>query len=187
MAMKACLECQREISTDAVACPHCGKRHPTGGMTRGAKIGLGIIVLVVLYNMMDTGGSSRSRSMSGSSSRAASNSAAEASGGEPTSGLTVSAGKLFAAYQANEVHADNLYKGYWLEVDGTVDGIKKDFADATYLTLETGSQFMPVRAELASSAIGRAASLSSGQQVRLLCKGKGMIVGSPILDDCRFR
>jgi predicted amidophosphoribosyltransferase len=30
MAMKACKECKKEISTDANPCPHCGKKNPHG-------------------------------------------------------------------------------------------------------------------------------------------------------------
>lgn len=48
MALKACSECSREISTDSKACPHCGKRRPVGGLSLPLKIALGLIALFVL-------------------------------------------------------------------------------------------------------------------------------------------
>jgi hypothetical protein len=99
--------------------------------------------------------------------------------------LTVSALRLFDDYQANEVAADQVYRGRWLRITGVVDAINKDFLDKTYLTLQTSNMFMSVHATLMGTE-GGAASLRRGQQVALICKGQGMTMGSPMLDDCTF-
>jgi hypothetical protein len=44
MALKACLECKKEISTDANPCPHCGKKNPHG-MSAIVKFGGGFLGL----------------------------------------------------------------------------------------------------------------------------------------------
>lgn len=63
MAMKKCKECGREVSTSAKLCPHCGKKHPTGGLTMPAKVFLVIFALFVLGKVVgDMGGSSTSTS-----------------------------------------------------------------------------------------------------------------------------
>lgn len=48
---------------------------------------------------------------------------------------------ILAAYENNEVGADNQYKGKLIEVTGIVDNIKKDIFDNLYVTLGTGAQF----------------------------------------------
>jgi hypothetical protein len=52
MALKKCKECQKEISTSAKTCPHCGKKRPTGGLAWLAKIFLIIVGLAILGNII---------------------------------------------------------------------------------------------------------------------------------------
>src|SRR5690349_17714325 len=64
MALKPCKECGREVSTDARACPHCGKEKPTArGSTMGGWIVLGFIgvnVLGMVSNAVNGGSSTTS-------------------------------------------------------------------------------------------------------------------------------
>src|ERR671920_508557 len=48
MALRPCNECEREISTDAKSCPHCGKRNPTKVPISGRELGLWLLVVFVL-------------------------------------------------------------------------------------------------------------------------------------------
>jgi hypothetical protein len=96
----------------------------------------------------------------------------------------VEAERLNAAYQANEVAADNKYKGRLLAVSGTVQSISKDFADDTYLAIATSNEFMPIHANLQQRYVAQAAALQKGQQITVVCKGNGMMIGSPMLKDC---
>lgn len=45
MALTACRECQREVSSEAPTCPHCGARAP---VPKKAGMGVGGWVLVIL-------------------------------------------------------------------------------------------------------------------------------------------
>lgn len=100
--------------------------------------------------------------------------------------VTVSAQQLYADYHANEVLADTKYKARWLYVRGTVSEIGKDFSDDPYVNLiASDNEFESVRAEFAKAAIPTLATLHKGNGVSLMCFGKGMLVGSPILDCAR--
>jgi hypothetical protein len=101
--------------------------------------------------------------------------------------LKVTAGKLFADYQANEIAADSVYKGRLLMVTGSVSSINKDFAGSPFIMLATPNEFMGVHANLKEIEAPAAATLSPGNVVIVVCKGDGMILGSPMLSDCVFQ
>jgi hypothetical protein len=46
MALKPCKECNREVSTEARTCPHCGKNDPTG--RRASPLAMGCLLLILL-------------------------------------------------------------------------------------------------------------------------------------------
>ena len=58
---------------------------------------------------------------------------------------TISAKQLTAAYLANEVNADNNFKGKTFYVSGRVVAIKKDILDKIYVTLEGDEMFREVQ------------------------------------------
>lgn len=99
--------------------------------------------------------------------------------------LKVAANKLFADYEANEVAADNQYKGQLLEVSGTVAGISKDFTDKVYVEVATGNPFSSIHARGIADDV--AAGLSKGAKITLVCQGSGLVMGSPILEDCQVQ
>ncbi len=99
--------------------------------------------------------------------------------------IAISAGKLFANYDANEVAADQQFKGKRLAVSGVVQGVVKDAFNNIVIELKSSNEFMPVRAYLEKSFENHAASLSKGQNVTFVCSGEGKIVGSPILRECQ--
>lgn len=103
---------------------------------------------------------------------------------EEIEAVEVTAGKLFDDYHANEVAADNKYKGQMLSVTGTVHKIRKDFADEIVVELATSNRFESVRAHLKGSENAKAAKLTTGEQVTVNCKGGGMIIGGPVLRAC---
>ena len=49
MALKECNECEREISTDAKSCPHCGKRNPTKDQTGPSKSAVAVLIMATLF------------------------------------------------------------------------------------------------------------------------------------------
>jgi hypothetical protein len=102
------------------------------------------------------------------------------------SALPVSALQLFSDYQANEVAADQKYKGKALLVSGYISSINKDFTDSVYLVLATPNEFMGVHADLRGDEESKAVGLAKGQPVNVQCTGGGMVIGSPILKDCEI-
>ncbi len=101
-----------------------------------------------------------------------------------TPDMDVSASQLQKDYKANEVAADNKYKGKLLRVTGTVESIDKDFLDNVVLKLGTGDMFAEVHATLEDSEKPKAAELSKGKRVRVVCTGGGMVMMSPMLRAC---
>ncbi len=91
---------------------------------------------------------------------------------------------LWRAYQANEVAADNRYKGRTLVVTGRVASVDKDFTDSIVLRLQSPNQFMTTMTDVDKEQAHVAAALRKGTPIELRCKGAGMIIGSPNLRDC---
>lgn len=100
--------------------------------------------------------------------------------------MSVTAVQLFSDYHANEVSADSKYKDKNLSISGRVAGISKSAFDSIYLELSTQNQFMLVQAHMLDSEHDASAKLRRGQTVTLLCLGNGMVLGSPMLNDCRI-
>ncbi|MBX3223807.1 MAG: hypothetical protein KF795_25060 [Labilithrix sp.] len=103
------------------------------------------------------------------------------------SSIAVTSMQLFNDYQANEVAADNAYKGKQLLVTGTVASIDKGPFGGLVLRLATPNEFMSTMCRMERSEQSALAQLQKGERIRVLCKGTGMVLGSPSLDDCTFR
>jgi hypothetical protein len=95
--------------------------------------------------------------------------------------LAVDARTLHAAYSANEVAADQQYKGKLLRVSGTVEAIDSGLGDEPNVRLSAGDfDSVLVKGLPAATAAG----LAKGQQITVVCKGGGEVIGSPVLDEC---
>jgi hypothetical protein len=97
--------------------------------------------------------------------------------------INVSALQLWSDYQANEVAADARYKGKVL----WVVKIRKTFTDSIVIELATPDEFRNVDAYLQDSESQKAAALSKGDEIIVLCRGNGMAVESPMLSDCQIQ
>jgi len=100
--------------------------------------------------------------------------------------IDVSPYRLYADYHRNEVSADSMYKGRTLKLTGAVESINKNAFDEIYVVLADGNEFSGVQAKLQPTEAPKAAQLSRGEEVTLVCKGATMIVGTPMLEDCIF-
>lgn len=98
--------------------------------------------------------------------------------------VVVTAEKLYADYQANEVAADGQYKGATVEVTGTIKSIEKDAFGSIVISISTGAAYMSVDARTTDAA--GAAKLAKGQRATMRCTGAGMVLQSPQLRDCTF-
>jgi hypothetical protein len=99
--------------------------------------------------------------------------------------LTVDARQLFADYEANEVAADEKYKGKIVDVSGTVNSIGKDLTDTIYVTLSTGEEIEVFNVQLffSNDYEAQTAKLQKQDflQARCHCDGK---FGNVMLKDC---
>lgn len=91
---------------------------------------------------------------------------------------------LFAEYDANEVKADEKYKGKTLRVPGQIQSIDKDAFNNMVIKLKTANQFLGVHARMQDSQKAAVLELNKGQIVVVECIGGGMVMKSPILQDC---
>jgi hypothetical protein len=94
---------------------------------------------------------------------------------------TIDSRQLVAQYAANEVKADQLFKGNKFYVTGTITDIKKDLSDEIYVTLQGDGELREVRCFFDNEDI--AADFRKGQQVTFegTCAGLMMDV---LMKDC---
>lgn len=103
----------------------------------------------------------------------------------PVRTMRVDIVKLYEDYQANEIAADQRYRGVRITTRGRVGSISKDFLDAPYLLFGEGPT--TIHASFPKTAAGRLSQLRKGQLVDVECTGAGLTLGSPVLDNCVLR
>lgn len=96
--------------------------------------------------------------------------------------IAVTSLELAAAYEENEIAADQKYKGKRLEVTGTITGIDSDLMDKPVVQLETKNPFMSAGAS--GLPVEVAATLKKGQKITLICTGNGEVMTMPQLNEC---
>lgn len=109
---------------------------------------------------------------------------------EMTGAVQVTAAALFHAYEANEVSADEQYKGKKLLVTGTVASIDKGgiTGEAILLKLTTPNQFLSVTASMEDEEKPKTMKLAKGDAVKVLCTGGAMkVIGFIQISDCTLR
>lgn len=100
--------------------------------------------------------------------------------------LSIAASDLFTAYDANEIAADQRYKGQTVRVTGKVSDIGKDITGTPYVVLSRGrSEINAVQCMFPRSAESAIASLQKGQSVGITATVSGKL-GNVILRDSRL-
>lgn len=163
--MKTCKYCKSEINEKAKVCPQCRRKQPSkGGVIAGI-----IVTIIVLFAILGSGDSS-----DGSATNNSSGTSTQAPKEEV---ISISAKDLFAAYEENEVKADNLYKGKQLEVTGVVSDISKDIADNVYVSLETDNMFLAIQCYVKDEKdVAKVTNLKAGDKVTLVGKCEGKLI-----------
>jgi PKD repeat protein len=110
--------------------------------------------------------------------------------GAPAAPIAVGAQRLLDEYDANEVAADMKYGGKLLAVAGYVDSINvNEFTGEPYVNLVGAPgewTLFWVRCTFPLSAQASLAGLSKGAFVTIIGTCDGELLGSVMLDDCRF-
>jgi hypothetical protein len=97
--------------------------------------------------------------------------------------IWVEASDLQSEYDANEVAADQKYKGKILAVTGTVDSIGKDIVDTPYVTLKTAKLIATVQCMFTERDADDLATIQKGDKVVVKGKCDGKLV-NVILRGC---
>jgi MFS superfamily sulfate permease-like transporter len=98
--------------------------------------------------------------------------------------VSVSSDQLEKDYRANEVSADDKYRGKVLRVSGSVQEIRKDIMNDPYVVLWTTKRFNGVHARFDADQNGQLARISIGNKITVRCRGNNVVMGSPQLKDC---
>lgn len=187
MAMKACLECKKEISTDCKKCPNCGKQNPFG-KTPTWVVFVGVIVALVILGKIFGDPKDRSTGSSATTATSAGPKAEPKAVPKAEPATPVPLKTLLAEYKDNEVRADAKFKDKVIQVSGKVDDVKKDFLDNMYVTVGTGAMFeIPqVQCFLADSETSKAASLSKGSTVTVQGRVDGLMM-NVLVQECTIQ
>ncbi len=192
MGLIVCPDCGNNISSEAPACPNCGRpikgappptASPAIAPPKKKTSGCAIVFLVVVGIvgiLMYLGSSHQDESSSSDST----NAPAQPDPAPHESILKVTPTGLYQAYKANEVATDNQLQGHILELTAPVASIDKDFADSAVLKFNTGDEFGELQATLKDDQKPAAANLRQGQVVTLHCESSKRIMDSPMLNDC---
>lgn len=102
--------------------------------------------------------------------------------------IVVSAPVLVAEYEANEIAADEKYKGRKVQVTGVVDSVAKDVLDNMYVTLDSGREFSitSVQCFFDDTEKRNLASLVKGLSLTVECKCDGKF-GNVLLKECAIK
>lgn len=99
----------------------------------------------------------------------------------PASALShISADTLYNAYKANELAADQAFKGQWLIVDGVVESVGKDVLGTPYVALGSA---LTVQCMFRPGDEEALVPLRAGQAVSIKGKCDGFLI-EVILRDC---
>ncbi len=90
---------------------------------------------------------------------------------------------LTRRYSSNEVSADSMYKGYWLDVKGKIDRVGVDIAGKPFVLLRDRNGDSLCQAQFFFADRGSVAKLQAGQMVVIRGKCTGKVV-NVLLVDC---
>lgn len=96
---------------------------------------------------------------------------------------TITAKQLIAEYVANEVSADNNFKGKTFYVSGTITDVKKDIMGKIYVTLHGDDLIRKVQCFFEDAET--AAKLSKGMEVTFMGNCKGLMM-NVLMKDCKL-
>lgn len=184
---KICPRCAETVKAAAAVCKHCGHEFgtpqnvgpipplKTSPAKKALGIGcLGLIVLFIIGLVITPNPNAPSNDV-------------EAPAADASPPVAVSARDLGAAYEANEMAAQQKYGGHTLAVTGIVTSVDLDLSDDPVVMLQGANEFSSVHANFTKAEADATAALNKGQTVTVICSKLSEVMGSPILKDCRFQ
>ena len=194
--MVKCKVCGKEISKGA-KCPNCGKDSRCFVSRHKVLTVIGGLVIIAALGSI-TGGNSNNKisdskqtsvSVENSDSKQTSVSNENSNKKQMEPELSISATELINAYNENEVKADKMYKGKIVEVNGIVDGIDSDMDDKAVVRLSDGDKFSiyTVSCYIDDENQDNACELKKGENVTIIGKADGEIIGEPVIKDCKIK
>ena len=194
--MVKCKVCGKEISKGA-KCPNCGKDSRCFFSRHKVLTVIGGLVIIAALGSI-TGGNSNNKisdskqtsvSIENSDSKQTSVSNENSNKKQMEPELSISATELINAYNENEVKADKMYKGKIVEVNGIVDGIDSDMDDKAVVRLSDGDKFSiyTVSCYIDDENQDNACELKKGENVTIIGKADGEIIGEPVIKDCKIK
>ena len=194
--MVKCKVCGKEISKGA-KCPNCGKDYRCFvSRHKVLTVICGLVIIGALGSV--TGGNSNNKisdskqtsvSVEDSDSKQTSVSNENSNKKQMEPELSISATELINAYNENEVKADKMYKGKIIEVNGIVDGIDSDMDDKAVVRLSDGDEFSiyTVSCSIDDENQDKACELKKGENVTIIGKADGEVIGMPFIKDCKIK
>lgn len=178
--MIKCPECQKDISDIAKKCPNCG--FVLNSQPEKQKKGyvwkiLGCILALVIIGSIFGNKDSTPGTSSSSTTEISSPSVAQPD-------YLVSPQQIVAEYDANEIAADNKYKGKIVRITARVEDIGKDIMDSPYITFSDNQQFSTrgVQCYFKKSEAAKLADVRKGQQVTIQGKVDGLLMNVFVKD-----
>lgn len=98
---------------------------------------------------------------------------------------TYSASKIISSYHNNEVAADKEFKGKPIRVRTVAYAIKKDFSGDAFI-VATGKNASETLHLKVNGEDDRIQKTNRGEKIDFVCIGKGMVIGTPILESCVY-
>lgn len=100
--------------------------------------------------------------------------------------LEVTSEEILNAYKTNEIAANKKFKDQNVLVTGKIESIEADFSDDPVIVFKTADQyeFLKPRASLTKQEQDKAAELSKGQSIKLLCSRISEVAGMPTMSEC---
>lgn len=175
-----CRVCGEYVAKNAKKCPSCGAKNPSKTQ-RKASIACSIVfvVAVILIVAVVVGAIGGSETPSTPSSGASASSQTQS---DAPDYIAVDAEDLWKSYDENEVNADNIYKGNFVALTGTISNIGTDaFSGAPCVSVESGDEFglYPIQCFFPKngSETDAIAALSDGDTVTIYgkCTGKTVL------------
>jgi hypothetical protein len=99
----------------------------------------------------------------------------------------ISATDLWMAYSRDAAGTDRSFRDRPVLVSGTIRSVERDFGGRLLVRFNTGDAFETVNATMASSDNPTVIGAAKGRSLSLLCEGRGMLMGAPLLGGCSVK